>query len=563
MKSDFKSIFDKLRELKTSIKENVDKGDFDNKDKQEYRFERKNIFGPFVAFAITVVIMFLYFFFALPSLNPMSPQLYSFIAIGTGIFLGLRIFFGSLKDRKIVLILISIIVTMIFIPIFGSFISTPIFRAKSYSKLIDVEKGVFEKEISQIGFDQIPVVDRSAAYIIGSKQMGVMTELVSQFEIDDRYSQVNIKGKPIRVSPLNYSDFFKYLSNYKQGIPAYVRVDMTSQEASVTRLDKAIFYSKSDLLFRNINRHIRFSYPFEILAETNFELDDTGHPYYVTPILTKRIGFFNGVDVKSVIITDANTGENKRYSTDEVPAWVDRVFPASTIISQLNSFGKYKDGFINTLFSQKNVTKTTDGYNYISIGEDIYLITGVTSVRSDESNLGFYFVNLRTKETKFYPVSSATESAAMASAKGKVQEKNYTPTFPIVLNLNNRPVYFMSLKDNAGVAKMYALVDAQQFTVVLVEETVDKLISSYMKENSTDDDITESSRKKTIVIEDIKSIIVEGNTVYYIKARGEDKVYLTAGKTIAAKLVFKKAGDKINIVGNEFKDGFHILDLVE
>ncbi len=549
--TDFESFLENIKTIFSGNREHTE-----TTSQRPVKLKKKSVLFCLI---VTVLVMFVYFFFSLPSLSPMTFGLYSFLAIGIGLFLFLDKVFSAGLSLNVRKYLISAIVILLIIPIVGGFLSSHVFRAKSYYKLISVEEKAFEENIEEINFNKIPIVDRSAARIIGSKQMGVMTDLVSQFEIDDVYSQVNIAGKPIRVSPLRYSDLFKYLGNFKNGIPAYVSVDMTSQEAKVKRLDKPIKYSKSDYLLRNIDRHIRFSYPFLILGETNFELNDDGDPFYVTPVITKKIGFFGGEDIESVIITDANSGENKRYDVDEVPTWVDRVYPAEIIISQLNSYGKFKNGFINTLFSQKNVTRTTEGYNYISIGEDIYLITGVTSVRSDESNLGFYFVNLRTKEANFYPVSSATEVAAMASAKGKVQEKNYNPTFPIVINLKNRPVYFMSLKDAAGVAKMYALVDAQQFTSVIVGESVDKLIVNYLKDNTTKEEIGDESITRSVEVDDIKSVIIDGNTVFYLKVKNEETVFISADKSVVEQLLFVEKGDTIKVTGNKYGDKFHIL----
>lgn len=526
----------------------------------DFKREVKPVFSQFSAILTTLSFAFLYFFFTLPALNFQSPQFYTYLIIVTAFYLFINVFFAK-TNKTIIKVSLLIIAISFVLPSILSIISSPLFRAKSYANLISVKDGVFSEDVKEITLDQVPIVDREAAVIIGSKQMGVMTDLVSQFEIDENYSQINIKGKPVRVSPLKYSDVIKYIGNYKNGIPRYVSVDMTSQEAKVVRLKKPIKYSKSDYLFRNIHRHIRFKYPFHILANTNFELDDEGNAYYVTPVITKRIGFFRGEDIKSVIITDAHSGDSKEYSIKNAPKWVDRVFPASFIIKQLNHYGKYQDGFFNTLFSQRNVKVTSNGYNYVSIGEDIYLTTGVTSIRSDESNLGFYYVNLRTKEAKFYSVPSATETAAMESARGKVQEKNYNPTFPVLLNLSNRPVYFISLKDRAKIAKMFALVDAQQFKTVYVSESVDKLVNDYMNQNSTDTVKSDKSEKKTIEIEKIEKVVVNSNTIIFIKATGEKEIYIAKGENLIKKLIFKKPDDIINILVNKTKNEYRIIEV--
>ncbi len=516
---------------------------------------------PFATIIVTLLFAFGYFFMVLPAINLKSPSFYTFVFYITIVFALANAFLGGFRTKKVFGMSVLVVVLAVVIPLILSFFASPILHAKAYSNLIDVQSGVFEKDVARIKLGQIPIVDRETASILGSKQMGVMTDLVSQFEIDENYAQINIDGKPLRVSPLRYSDLIKYVYNFQNGIPNYVYVDMATQEANVKKLEKPLKYSNSDYLMRNIRRKIRFDYPFDMLGYTNFELDDNYNAYYVTPVLTKKVAFFRGTDVKAVIITNANTGESNKYNVGEVPNWVDRVYPSELIINQLDYYGEYKNGFFNSVFGQKNVTKTTDGYNYISIGKDIYLTTGVTSVRSDESNLGFYFVNLRTKETKFYALPSATEIAAMQSAKGKVQEKNYNPTFPVILNLNNKPVYFIALKDNSKTAKLFALVDAKQFNNVFIGSSVDQVVKKYLKLDNTDNLISDRSIKKKITISEKAEITYEGYTMYYLKVKEDNKVYIASVKELGAKIAFVKVGDTIDILGNESEKGFIILDI--
>lgn len=510
---------------------------------------------------ITAVIMLVYFFVALPAINPMSMEFYTFFILALVIFNFLNLVIG--KHHKSFFAGISgiLLIVLIVIPILLTFFSGPFFHAKRYASLIDVQPGTFSEDVSRIRMDQIPIVDREAAVILGEKQMGQVGELVSQFDIATDYAQINLAGKPIRISPLKYYDLIKYLGNFRQGIRHYISVDMTSQEGKLNQLKRPIFYSNSDYLMRNIRRHVRFQYPFDMFGEMSFELDDNGDAYYITPVMTKRIFFFGGLDVKGAIITDANTGESKKYAIGEVPEWVDRVFPAELMMRQLDWRGLYSGGFINSIFGQRNVTSTTEGYNYNSIDTDIFMVTGVTSVRSDTSNLGFYYVNLRTKEAKMYSVPSATEYAAMDSAQGKVQEKDYRAAFPVVLNLNNRPVYFVGLKDDARIAKMFAIVDAQRFETVYTGNTPQEAVNNYLLANAVEATVGEDSQEISLTIEAIEPVVIDGNTIYFIKAKDDDQVYVATAKTLGAKVVFLKVGDTIEVLGNPSDSQFDILDI--
>ncbi len=513
---------------------------------------------------ITLAAMFVYFFFALPSLSPQGSALYSFLAGGIVLFTALRLLLGRPKPGLKELRTTALVVIVLFVfPIVMSLLSSPVFHAKSYANLIDVQPGVFSEDIQRISISQIPIVDRETASIIGEKQMGAIAELVSQFEIDANYAQINIGGKPIRVSPIKYFDIIKYIANFRDGLQYYISVDMTNQEGDLVKLNNPIMYSSSDYLMRNIHRKIRFQYPFLLLGATNFELDDNGEAYYVTPVLTKRIFFFGGIDAKGAIITNAHTGESVIYDTADVPEWVDRVYPSELIMSQLDMRGLYQGGFFNSLIGQRNVTRTTEGYNYISLDTDIYQVTGVTSVRADTSNLGFYYINLRTKETKFYSVPSATEISAMASAKGAVQEKNYNPTFPVLLNLGGDPVYFMSLKDAAKVAKLYALVDAVDFTKVIVKDTVSDALRVYASEHPVElGEGIGSAVEKRITIKEIHEVVIDGNTIYYFLVNEDQDIYSVLAKDIGNLLVFAKPGDAFQVTGvlSEGEVNVHTLE---
>lgn len=515
----------------------------------------------FLILLITLLIMFIFFFVTLPAINLRAAEFYSFLILAILVFNGLNLFFGNLRIFHTMKYSVVMVLALLVIPVLGNFFAQPIFRAKAYSGLITVEDANFAATVKEVSYDKVPIVDRDAAAIIGDRQMGSVGEVVSQFDINDNYAQINVNNVPVRVSPLAYSDLVRYIINAKNGIPYYVSVDMATQDAELVNLERPLFYSKSDLFMRNIYRHVRFQFPFMLFGETNFEVNDQEEGFYVTSVLTKRIGFFGGTDVKGAVVTDANTGESNYYDTMDIPNWVDRVQPADIIISQLDSRGIYSGGFINSVIGQRNVTRTTEGYNYVPLNDDIFLFTGVTSIRGDASNLGFYFVNMRTKEAKYFAVPSADEVSAMESAAGQVQEKNYQPTFPILLNVNDRPTYLIGLKDNSGLAKMFALVDAENYQTVIAGDSVQEVIQELYNRTGTSGKPNQDSLEKTITIQEIQSVVVDGNTLYFIKAVGEETIFTGTAKVLGESIVFVKAGDTIQVLGNETTGMFEILEI--
>lgn len=428
-----------------------------------------------------------------------------------------------------------------------------IFNASRYRDLIVMTDGDFAQDVAELQMSQIPVVDKDTASRLGSRKLGEMTELVSQFEIENNYTQINYKGTPYRVTPLAYADPIKWFYNMRKGLPAYIAVDMVTQETDLVWLENGMKYSTSEYFFRNIYRYLRFSYPTRIFENISFEIDDDGVPYWVAPVVQYRIGWWDGKDISGAILVNAITGESQYYEKEDVPEWIDQLYTSDLIIEQLDDNGKFQNGFINSIFGQRNVRRTTYGYNYLAIHDDVYLYTGMSSVTADESNIGFVLVNLRTKETKFYVVPGATEYSAMGSAQGQVQHLQYTATFPLLLNISGRPAYFVSLKDAAGLVKMYAFVDVAQYQIVGTGATVDEAKKNYrlalnMEEIEMGTPLEEQMAKGTV--EAIADVVISGNTQYYFTLRGQDAVY-AADISIYEKLPFLKAGDMVEFTYQE------------
>lgn len=424
-------------------------------------------------------------------------------------------------------------VTILLVVIYfvGNILSSPIINASKYQKLLTVETRNFTDDIKEVSYDKIPLLDKDSASIIGTRVMGTMVDMVSQYEVDDMYSQINYKEKPVRVTPLRYGNLIKWFTNHRNGIPAYIRIDMTTQEAECVRLSEGIKYSESDHFSRYIYRHLRFAYPTYIFDDINFEIDDNGIPYWVCPVKKYNIGLFGGQTVGRVVLCNAITGEMTDYDVKDVPTWVDKVYSAELLIDLYDYNGSLKHGFINSVLSQKDCLKTTDGYNYIALEDDVWVYTGITSVGQDNSNVGFVLMNQRTMETRYYEVSGAEEYSAMDSAKGRVQNLGYTATFPLIINVSSQPTYFMALKDGAGLVKSYAMLNIEKYQNVAIGDSVLQCESNYiqlLKDNGiVDETQTEIVDTKNIqgVITKIMPVVVDGNSHMYFMLEGSSSIY--------------------------------------
>ncbi|HFI0419934.1 TPA: hypothetical protein ACGOW9_001098 [Streptococcus suis] len=427
--------------------------------------------------------------------------------------------------------------------------NSPIFRAKDYAAVISVTDADFKSDFPETDISKLALLDRASAEKIGDTYLGTIDK-VSQFGISDDYRQITIGQQPFRVSPLEYKSFWKWLSNHQDGIGYYVKVNQTTGKAELAKLSKSMHYSDSEYLFNDTMRHLRLQYPTTIFGKPSFEVDDQGNPYYIATTYQPKFGLSSN-DPTGAIVLDAVTGESKEYSLADIPEWVDRVYSASNVISRVDHHYTYQNGFWNTIFSQTGVKHTTDSYNYISIGSDIYLYTGITSATADSSNLGFILVNMRTREITNYKLASATETAAQESAEGEVQEKGYQATAPSLVKLADTAYYLVSLKDDAGLVKSYALVDAEDYQQVTVNNDVATLISQVTGTDAsslaglTATGTGEESQDVEVIsgkVEALASQMIAGSTVYYIQSEGQIyKVKATEDST--DKLPFIKVGD--------------------
>ena len=271
-------------------------------------------------------------------------------------------------------------------------------------------------------------------------------------------------------------------------------------------------------------------------------------------------------DVKGVVILDPITGKSSYHQVSDVPTWVDHVYPANLLIEQTDDWGKYRNGFFNSIIGQKNVVKTTRGYNYIAKDDDIYLYTGITSALADEANIGFILSNMRTKETIFYAVPGAEEYSAMESAKGQVQQMNYTASFPLLINLNNKPTYLISLKDNAGLVKMYAFVDVQDYQRVVVTDSsqgIEQAALNYLGDEQINTPIDKGNLKyKTITVQSITNSMIDGNSFYYIKDSDGLK-YRVKISVDEKNIPFIQVGDQLSIGYLLEEDVTEIMEISE
>lgn len=454
-----------------------------------------------------------------------------------------------------------LVIVCVGVLIVGSALGATLFRSRAYANLLPVDKREFTEDIEQSDqVTDIALMDTESARIFGNRKIGSLSDVVSQYEIEADYTQISIKGQPMKVSGLKYASSFKWWNNRNSGVPGYVQVNPVNSEAKYVKLTKPMKYVPSAYFNYNLQRHVQLTYPTKIISGYKFEVDDAGNPYYICPTMTARVGLFGGIDVNGVIICDPIDGECQYYAIGDCPSWVDSVYDGHLLTKKYNWHGMLSGGYINSIIGQKGCKQATDDFGYKIIGDDVWVYTGVTSANGDQSNIGFVMMNQRTSEARYYQVSGAEEHSAMSAAEGEVQEKGYKASFPSLINVSGTPTYIMVLKDAGGLVKLYAMVNVEQYNIVATATSQTKVFEEYKTLLASDGKLeTEENdlKEDTITVQSVEYIDTDDGTMVYIKDTNH-QVYKQAFKEDES-LIRISAGDVLHVKYQPMDNEIHLL----
>ncbi len=541
-------------------------------------------FKPFpyiFAFVVSAIVFAVSMYTLCPALNIKNPVLWAVVDVTIFVFVAMVRLAKGCKDfgwvtvikktgskgrtkkynefnisLKPYIVPLALTVAMVFI----AFISGTFFNGVRHSEILKVTESDFTADLAEsVGTDSIALMDTASAQMLGDREIGTLSDVVSQFDVSYEYTQIDYKGRPVKVAPLEYAGYFKWANNKAKGVPGYVSVDPVSMSASFNKTE-GMKYVPSAYFSEDAFRYLRTKYPTLMLGNLHFEIDEEGKPYYIASIIDHTIALFGGETVVGCVVLDPVTGETVRYELADVPRWIDVVFSGDLICEQYNWHGMYSNGYLNSLFGKKDCKQVTEyfaddeesydetpvsDYGYVSKDGDIWIYTGITSVNGDSSNIGFLLANERTGESRYYAVAGADEKSAMAAAEGEVQEKGYQASFPSLINIDGNPTYIMVLKDSGGLVKLYAAVNVQQYNIVTTASTQAECIRKYKTALgiSVNDMPSGKTEEITVTIADIKYIDIDGNTYIYL-IDTEDNIYKAKAADHENMILLKK-GDRV------------------
>lgn len=503
------------------------------------------------------------YYFIMPVLN--IKFLFNTIVVLLTLILLITIIDMSFKKEKTVLekqnryrktskTLVVILIIVILIGVLVNLSSSKIFSSKKYRQLAgEVKTEEFKNNVKEVELDNIPIIDLEYALRIADKKIGEIPSLGSKTDIGEMTIQL-VGDKLYYVAPLEPSGLFAWFKN--RGTEGYIMVNaMALNDVElVTEINSEplkLKYSQKAYFNDDIKRHAYKGIKNVGFTDFSFEIDDEGKPYWIITTYDKAIGI-KGEKVVGILVVDAQTGEETYFDDiNKIPSWIDRVQPVDLMVQQINWWGKYIHGFWN--FSKTDKLGTTPGTGMIYIDDICYYYTGMTSVGVDSSSVGFMLINSRTGEKTFYKNAGATEEAGMSSAEGKVQNLNYIASFPSLININNEATYFIPLKDNEGLIKQYAMVNVENYNIVGVGNNIEETYNNYNtalnngKKNSTDLEANGNTKKETLTVDRIGSVISQNELVFYITTIEYPEKLIIVSQGLSKETPLTRSGDKINI----------------
>ena len=168
-----------------------------------------------IASIVTLLVAAIGFYIMLPAINPYSQEawfcllfliiIWGVVFLLTGVSDGVKVMkkkksfdFSTMKKGAAKWIIIAAAVPILVLVV-GNIASSTFFNAHAYSTLIEVPEAVFEDDMPENDtVTNIALMDSSSATIIGNRTLGALSDVVSQYEAGESYSQINYGGAPAK-----------------------------------------------------------------------------------------------------------------------------------------------------------------------------------------------------------------------------------------------------------------------------------------------------------------------------------------------------------------------------
>lgn len=309
----------------------------------------------------------------------------------------------------------------------------------------------------------------------------------SYYELGNLQIQ-KVNNDYVYIAPVEFSGFFKWFKGKET--PGYFTVSATDSNANPKFMQTEMVYTPSSYFNKEIERHIRMQYPQHIFyGEVQLEIDDEGKPYYIRTygdFITAR----NGFDIKGIVVVDPQNGDTSSYSLKDVPAFIDGAVSPEAVSLHNSYFGKYIQGFWNSIFGKSEVKLPSDEGTEANVSPifdengDMYYFTDFTSPKEGvDSMLGYSLTNSRTGEATYYTgnleESYMDSQGALQIIEKKFIEKKWKGQMPIIYNFYGEASWLTPVLDANGFLQNYFIVSAANPEISVDGNTPNEALKKY------------------------------------------------------------------------------------
>lgn len=462
-------------------------------------------------------------------------------------------------------ILYSFFAVLIFVIAFA-IIGSKLFQAKAYYSQLEIVEAPESELKETFDFDSgnvlLPIIDKDLAFKLAQASLG---DYGAQYTIDyDNFTLISVtrngKSELVRIAPLEYSNVFVSLSKMNEGTIGYIEVNVVTKQTTLVEVEGGLKYMPTGLFGKDLDRHIRFSYPTEMYDEYNFEIDDEGNPYWIIPTYKKAIGLINGPTPKQIMIVNPVDGTISKYNIGDEPSWVDRTVDESIVDSQATNALRYKHGFFNVhMGEKKDVFQLSDGYNYFIKDGQTYYVSCITSPNeADQTSIGFVTINLKTKKATKYYVNGITEMRAreIAMNDARVRAQQLEATWPILINYQGVETYFIVLKNEVQSQKK-VLINVEDGEFIAMGDTLEQTEAEYDKILADSGEVVTQDINISGIVSRIRDL---GDSIEFTIEGINDK-YFVVNPQMSIDARFIQVGDSIDTTCKDYTTYYYVMNL--
>ncbi|MGO2100249.1 DNA-binding protein [Vagococcus salmoninarum] len=388
-----------------------------------------------------------------------------------------------------------------------------------------------------------------------------MKKSMNQFENQQFYDlgdlQVQkVKGEVVYVAPLEFKGFWRWLKGGES--EGYLQMSATDVYEQPVPVKTPMTYIPSAYFFKDVERKIYFATAtYKSIGDPQLEIDDEGHAYYVQTLYKPR-GISENPNYRKmkIAVLDTEDGAVKVYDLDDVPAFIDAPI-SPEMASEMNSvYGKYENGWLNSRMAKKGVKLATENGTedevtpiFNELGEMLYFTDFTSPSSSDDSAIGYSFINARTGEITYYSKKNMMDSEGLINLVDLVYpEKKLEGNMPLLYNIDGVPTWVVSMLDKNGIFKKIAYVNATDSDIIAMEDNVSQTLQTYrLKLGEKTTNAASTSEAKNVEVSGKVSrltppmVTSEATIIKFVLADG--KVYIVNTDDFEAATFLEKGDD--------------------